>query len=150
MEGVKSLSAVVTPIATTIPSKIKEDVTIPEVETIDIHQAKDLITSTHRYLDVRTTEEYNNGHLDVENALNIPYLFITPQGRVKNPEFLEQVLAACKKDDHLVVGCQSGIRSLSASVELLNSEFKHVKNMGGGYAAWVTNGLLVKKHEAEL
>ena len=88
----------------------------------------------------RTVEEFKKGHADVENILNIPYLFTTPEGtyiisgsvfwfvwdinifcpgsrtsvkmiwvwvwisgRVKNPEFLEQVQFACSKEDHLIV-----------------------------------------------
>ena len=27
--------------------------------------------------------------------------------------------------------------------------FKHAKNMGGGYAAWLENGFVVKKREEE-
>ncbi|RZC66704.1 hypothetical protein C5167_010398 [Papaver somniferum] len=120
--------------------------TTDTVVTIDVHKTKELVShSGHRYLDVRTTEEFNKGHVDVENPLNIPYMFNTPQGRVKNPEFLEQVTSACNKDDHLIVGCQSGVRSLDASADLLKAEFKHVSNMGGGYAAWMQNGLAVKK-----
>ncbi|MCL7034717.1 hypothetical protein MKW94_005524 [Papaver nudicaule] len=116
------------------------------VVTIGVHKTKELVThSGHRYLDVRTTEEFNKGHVDIENPLNIPYMFSTPQGRVKNPQFIEQVISACNKDDHLIVGCQSGVRSLDASADLLKAEFKHVSNMGGGYAAWMQNGLAVKK-----
>eukprot|EP00262_Sarcandra_glabra_P015090 TRINITY_DN457_c0_g1_i1.p1 TRINITY_DN457_c0_g1~~TRINITY_DN457_c0_g1_i1.p1 ORF type:complete len:128 (-),score=17.95 TRINITY_DN457_c0_g1_i1:206-589(-) len=118
------------------------------VVTVDVHGAKDLIGSGHSYLDVRTAEEFKKGH--VENALNVAYMFNTPEGRVKNPQFLEQVLAVCRKHDHIVVGCQSGVRSLHASVDLLNADFKHVSNMGGGYAAWVEKGFAVKKPEIEL
>ncbi|XP_010266801.1 PREDICTED: thiosulfate sulfurtransferase 18-like [Nelumbo nucifera] len=122
-----------------------------EVVTIDVHAAKDLLRSRHhRYLDVRTTEEFNNGHVDVENPLNIPYMLFTAEGRVKNPHFVEQVLAACSKDDHLVVGCLSGVRSLHASTELIKADFKHVSNMGGGYTAWVEKGFAVKKPKEEL
>ncbi|KAM7520073.1 hypothetical protein LguiB_019035 [Lonicera macranthoides] len=122
-----------------------------DITTVDVVAAKNLIFSAnHRYLDVRTKEEFKKGHVDVENALNIPYMFNTPEGRVKNPQFLEQVLAACSKDDHLLVGCQSGVRSLYATTDLLKAEFKHVYNMGGGYLAWVENGLAVKKPTAEL
>ncbi|RWR92315.1 rhodanese-like domain-containing protein 19, mitochondrial isoform X2 [Cinnamomum micranthum f. kanehirae] len=118
------------------------------VETVDVHAAKDLIRSSHLYLDVRTAEEFKQGHL--ENALNVPYMFSTPQGRVKNPEFLEQVSSVCQKDDHIVVGCQSGVRSLQASVDLLSADFKNIKNMGGGYAAWVKKGFTVEKPKVEL
>ncbi|KAI3451422.1 hypothetical protein Pfo_008087 [Paulownia fortunei] len=120
-----------------------------EVITVDVYAAKNLLNQGHRYLDVRTEEEFKNGH--VEYALNIPYMFNTPEGRVKNPKFMDQVLAVCGKEDHLVVGCQSGVRSEYATIDLLDAEFKHVYNMGGGYTAWVGNGFAVKKsHPVEL
>lgn len=88
--------------------------------------------------------------MNVENPLNIPYMFNTPEGRVKNPKFLEQVQAACTKDDRLVVGCQSGVRSLHATADLLKADFKNVCNMGGGYLAWVENGFGVTIPDTEL
>lgn len=112
----------------------------PEITTVDVHVAKDLIRSGHRYVDVRTEEEFKRGHVDVENPLNIPYMFNTPQGRVKNPDFLDQVMSVCDKEDSLLVGCQSGVRSVNATTDLLKADFKNVSNMGGGYLAWVENG----------
>ncbi|KAM7510919.1 hypothetical protein LguiB_009794 [Lonicera macranthoides] len=106
-----------------------------DVVTVDVDAAKDLLNSGHRYLDVRTSEEFNKGHID--NALNVPYMFITQEGRVKNPEFLTQVSSISGRDDHLVVGCNRGGRSIRACADLLNSDYKHVTNMGGGYSAWV-------------
>ncbi|KAF6146312.1 hypothetical protein GIB67_031334 [Kingdonia uniflora] len=88
-----------------------------DVVTVDVHQAKDLVLSGHRYIDVRKP---------LEHSLHVN----TPQGRVKNPSFLEQILSSCKKDDHL--GCQSGVRSVYASYDLLNADFRYVSNMGGG------------------
>ncbi|WMV16614.1 hypothetical protein MTR67_009999 [Solanum verrucosum] len=119
-----------------------------EVVTVDVHAARQLIQSGHRYLDVRTEEEFKKGHVD--NSLNIPYMFNTPRGRVKNPKFIEQVSSACDKEEKLLVGCQSGVRSLYATTDLLNAEFKHVSNMGGGYLAWVENGFAVNKPQDEL
>nr|XP_043630626.1 protein HIGH ARSENIC CONTENT 1, mitochondrial isoform X1 [Erigeron canadensis] len=112
--------------------------TVEDVVTIDVHVAKDLLNSGHRYLDVRTNEEFNKSHAD--NALNIPYMFITQEGRVKNPEFIAQVSSLCDKEDSLIVACNSGGRSLKASIDLLTAGYKNVKNMAGGYSAWVDNG----------
>ncbi|XP_024986982.1 rhodanese-like domain-containing protein 17 [Cynara cardunculus var. scolymus] len=115
-----------------------------QIITIDVVKANDLLRNGgYRYLDVRTEEEFKKGHVDFDDALNIPYMFNTSQGRVKNPNFMEQVLPVCTKDDHLIVGCQSGVRSVYATTDLLNAGFKHVYNMGGGYLAWVENGLPV-------
>ncbi|KAL0350438.1 UNVERIFIED_CONTAM: Thiosulfate sulfurtransferase 18 [Sesamum radiatum] len=123
---------------------IKKSSAGAEVITVDVVAAKDLLHhALYRYLDVRTEEEFKNGH--VENALNIPYMFNTPKGRVKNPKFVDQVLAVSGKEDHLLVGCQSGVRSVYATTDLLEAEFKHVCNMGGGYIAWIGNGFAVKK-----
>ncbi|XP_038901855.1 protein HIGH ARSENIC CONTENT 1, mitochondrial [Benincasa hispida] len=119
-----------------------------DVVTVDVRVAKDLLQKGHLYLDVRTVEEYNKGH--VENALNVPYMFFTPEGRVKNPDFLAQVMSILKKEDHLVVACNSGGRGLRACVDLLNVGFEHVNNMGGGYSAWVDSGFAGDKPPEEL
>ncbi|KAK7309365.1 hypothetical protein RJT34_06029 [Clitoria ternatea] len=111
--------------------------------TIDVHQAKALIQTGSLYLDVRTVEEFQNGHVDAVNILNIPYMLNTPNGKVKNPDFLKEVSLACNKEDHLIVGCQLGMRSLSATTDLLSDGFKNVKDMGGGYVDWVKNKLPV-------
>ncbi|KAJ7953138.1 Rhodanese-like domain containing protein [Quillaja saponaria] len=120
-----------------------------EVTTIDVQTAKDLMKSGYGYLDVRTVEEYEKGHVDAEKIFNIPYLFNTPEGRVKNSDFLKLVSSSCNKEDHLVVGCQSGVRSLSATADLLGNGFKDVSNMGGGYIAWVENGFPVQKPQKQ-
>ncbi|KAK6946417.1 Rhodanese-like domain [Dillenia turbinata] len=114
-----------------------------DVVAVDVHKAKDLLSSGHLYLDVRTVDEFNKSH--IENALNVPYIFITQEGREKNPDFIAQVSSICKKDHHLVVGCQSGGRSSCACVDLLNAGFKHVTNMEGGYSSWVDNILTSEK-----
>ncbi|KAF3796429.1 Rhodanese-like domain-containing protein 19 [Nymphaea thermarum] len=115
------------------------------IVTVNVHAAKDLIASGHRFLDVRTKEEFSNGHL--ENSINVPFLFFTPQGREKNPQFLEEVSSICCKDDHIVVSCQTGNRGSMACTALLSADFKNVKNMGGGFEAWESNGFELKKPE---
>ncbi|XVF59789.1 hypothetical protein PTKIN_Ptkin07bG0304200 [Pterospermum kingtungense] len=119
----------------------------PEVVTIGVHEAKKLLHSGYAYIDVRTVEEYRKGHVDADKILNIPYMFNTPEGRVKNPEFLKEVSSVFKEDDLLIVGCQSGVRSLSATADLLEIGFKNVSDMGGGYLAWLKNGLPIKEEE---
>eukprot|EP00257_Ricinus_communis_P021636 XP_015581169.1 thiosulfate sulfurtransferase 18 isoform X2 [Ricinus communis] len=92
-----------------------------EVVTVDVKAAKGLLESDYVYLDVRTVEEFKKGHVHAEKILNIPYMFNTPEGRVKNPKFLQEVSAVCKEEDHLVVGCQSGVRSLYATADMLGA-----------------------------
>ncbi|KAA0041151.1 rhodanese-like domain-containing protein 19 [Cucumis melo var. makuwa] len=94
---------------------------------VDVQVAKDLLEKGHLYLNVKTVEEDNKGH--VENALNVSYMFLTPEGvnkwsstcRVKNPDFLAQATSILKKEDHIVAACNSGGRGLHACVDLLNA-----------------------------
>jgi hypothetical protein len=56
-----------------------------EVVTVDVLTASELKQQPQedekqmwKYLDVRTEEEMAKGHL--HNSLNVPYMFVTPQG----------------------------------------------------------------------
>ncbi|KAG5123626.1 hypothetical protein JHK82_030363 [Glycine max] len=120
-----------------------------KVVTIDVRAAKSLIQTGSIYLDVRTVEEFKKGHVYADNVLNIPYMLNTPKGKVKNGDFLKEVSSACNKEDHLVVGCQSGVRSLYATADLLSDGFKNAKDMGGGYVDWVKNKFPVNIPEAK-
>lgn len=114
------------------------------VTTVDVVTAASELQQEKqvKYLDVRTEEEMSKGHL--HGSLNVPYMFLTPQGsREKNPEFVEQVASLFTKDQHILVGCQSGKRSELACIDLLAAGFRNVKNVGGGYLAWVDNGFPV-------
>ncbi|CAM0146294.1 unnamed protein product [Urochloa decumbens] len=115
------------------------------VTTVDVAAARELISPAggHRYLDVRTEEELRRlGHLvEVDSSLNVPYMFVTSQGsRVKNAQFVEQVASLFTKDEQVVLGCQSGKRSELACIDL---QAANVKNMGGGYLAWLDHGFPV-------
>ncbi|KMT01417.1 hypothetical protein BVRB_9g214260 [Beta vulgaris subsp. vulgaris] len=109
-----------------------------EAKGVDVYTAKGLLATGYRYLDVRTNEEFEKGH--VEGALNIPYMFITEEARVKNPNFIGQVLEVCKKEDHLVVACNKGGRGLKATIDLQHEGFEDVANIEGGYSAWIDAG----------
>ncbi|ESR35867.1 protein HIGH ARSENIC CONTENT 1 [Citrus sinensis] len=111
-----------------------------DVASVDVHAAKDLLGSGHRYLDVRTTAEFKKGHVD--KALNAPYI-----KSEKNPEFLTQVASLCKKEDPSIVVCNSGGRALRACVDLRNA---HVTKLEGGYSAWVDEGVPGDKPLEEL
>ncbi len=75
-------------------------------------------------LDVRTKEEFNEGHLS--GALNIDFL---------QDNFAEQVHMLNKKKT-LYVYCKSGNRSAKAAKILIDEGFKHVINLEGGITAW--------------
>ncbi|OAY81563.1 Thiosulfate sulfurtransferase 18 [Ananas comosus] len=107
----------------------KPPTSVEDIVTIDAREARDLLRSGYQYLDVRMWEDFEKGH--VEGARNVPfYTSVTPQGKLKNENFIEQVESLYGKDENLIVGCRSGIRSKLATLDLLNAGFKNVKNMG--------------------
>ena len=75
-------------------------------------------------LDVRTSEEYLEGHL--AEALLID---------VKGEAFLDKARKALPKDKTIAIYCRSGRRSAHAA-ELLAAEGFKVVNLKGGILAW--------------
>ncbi|KAA2218481.1 rhodanese-like domain-containing protein [Maribacter flavus] len=75
-------------------------------------------------LDVRTPEEYAQGHLD--NSLNINWF---------DADFAQQV-EGIDKDETIYVYCKVGGRSAKAQEKLKSLGYKNVVNLEGGYDAW--------------
>ncbi|GFY87798.1 hypothetical protein Acr_05g0014370 [Actinidia rufa] len=107
--------------------------------SVPVRVAHELLQAGHRYLDVRTSEEFSGGH--AIGAINVPYMFKVGSGMSKNHDFLEQVLSHFGKDDEIIIGCLSGKRSLMAATDLISAGFTGVTDIAGGYAAWAQNGL---------
>jgi len=85
------------------------------------------IKADHVLVDVRTTEEFNSGHLP--NAINIPLHQL--QGRVSEVPTGKPV----------VVVCATGNRSQTGSSILVRSGFTEVYNLKGGTMSWMMQGL---------
>ncbi|OIV92667.1 hypothetical protein TanjilG_18018 [Lupinus angustifolius] len=85
--------------------------------SVPVRVAYELLLAGHKYLDVRTQEEFNAGH--AIDAVNIPYMFKAGSGMTKNPDFVKEVSSHFRKDDEILVGCQLGKRSMMAANNLL-------------------------------
>ncbi|KAJ9172605.1 hypothetical protein P3X46_015822 [Hevea brasiliensis] len=107
--------------------------------SVPVRVAHELLLAGHRYLDVRTPEEFSAGH--VVGAINIPYMYRVGSGMSKNPKFLEQVSSHFGKYDEIIVGCQSGKRSMMAATDLLAVGYTAITDVAGGFTAWTQNGL---------
>ncbi|XWS20893.1 hypothetical protein CRYUN_Cryun30bG0008300 [Craigia yunnanensis] len=110
--------------------------------SVSVKVAYELFQAGHRYLDVRTYDEFNAGHPPA--AINIPYYHMFKNGgeeMLKNSKFLEEVSSEFGKEEKIIVGCKSGRRSLMAATDLLAAGFTHVIDVAGGYTAWKENGL---------
>jgi rhodanese-related sulfurtransferase len=105
------------------------------VENIGPEKAKDILDSDSNaiYIDVRTEQEFNNGH--VPKSINIPVVWPDPATlRMQpNPDFVQVVSAHFGKDKRIIVGCQAGGRSQFAAGLLAQEGFQNVCNMQGGF-----------------
>ncbi|MBL0047017.1 MAG: FAD-dependent oxidoreductase [Bacteroidetes bacterium] len=73
-------------------------------------------------LDVRTPEEFAQGH--IEKAINLPL------------DELRDKLDSLAKDKNYFIYCQAGLRGYLAQRILVQNDFKRVKNLSGGYRLW--------------
>jgi rhodanese-related sulfurtransferase len=90
---------------------------------VSSEEAKQLIDNKDVVvLDVRTPEEYQEGH--IPNAILIPL------------QELENKLNELDKKDHYLVVCRSGNRSAQASEVLTSNSFANIYNMSGGMNNW--------------
>jgi rhodanese-related sulfurtransferase len=95
---------------------------------VDVGEARDLIVEKADLviLDVRTTPEFDSGHL--EGAINIPV------------EELSQRLSELNQKDELLVYCRTGNRSTTAVRILRENGYDRIYHMDGGIAAWNAAG----------
>jgi rhodanese-related sulfurtransferase len=84
-------------------------------------------------LDVRTPEEYKEGHL--KNAVLMNYYDDNFSGQV----------SALDKNKAVYVYCRSGKRSSGAQKVMLGQGFKSVVNLDGGILSWQQSGLPIEK-----
>jgi rhodanese-related sulfurtransferase len=129
------------------------------VKQIDPQQTQSILQQDGNavYLDVRTAEEFANGH--VPGAVNIPAMLPDPVSRrmAPNPNFVDAVLAGYPKDKKIICGCQMGGRSQFAADQLTQAGFSDVSNMQGGFGGakdpmgrviapgWLQSGFPVEK-----
>ena len=108
-----------------------------DIRRIDPEEARQLLDSQegYTYLDVRSEEEFAQGH--VPGAVNIPVATSNPLGAglVANPDFNRQVAEQLDKDSKIITACLRGGRSLKASMMLTAEGYTGIVDMLGGYDA---------------
>ena len=104
------------------------------VKTLTVEEFAQYITQEGvQLLDVRTPEEYAEGHLD--GAVMIDY---------KADGFVEKAEAQLQKDKPVALYCRGGRRSHLAAELLHKAGFQQLVELGGGITAWNEAGQPVK------
>lgn len=92
---------------------------------------KEIKSDSFQLVDVRTPQEYAEGHID--GALNI---------NVQSDDFKDMAQRNLSKDSTVLVYCRSGLRSLDAAEMLTVLGYK-VVNLKGGIIEWKEEGFPV-------
>lgn len=92
---------------------------------------KEIKAGSVQLLDVRTLQEYAEGHID--GALNI---------NIQSDDFRQRAEKELSKDSTILVYCRSGRRSMEAAEMLTKLGYK-VVNLKGGIIEWKGDGLPV-------
>lgn len=98
---------------------------------ISTDEAERLLNDEVPFVDVRTPEEFGDGH--VPGAINVPISFQRATGMVDNPDFLRVIESLFDKDSPLIVACKAGGRSARAAGLLENAGFQSIYDMTAGF-----------------
>ena len=108
---------------------VEADIEKGKVNNISAEKAYEIISNndgTYFLLDVRSQEEYKEGH--IKDSVLIPV------------SDLKARLAEVPEDRVILVYCRSGSRSLTAANILIENGFSSVFNMEGGITDWINKG----------
>jgi rhodanese-related sulfurtransferase len=104
--------------------------------TIGTDQAKTMIESGTRVVDVRRPEEWNRGHIAEAELVTIDGIYTFGKG-------LQSLNLS--QDEDLIFVCASGQRSAMASEIASLVGFKHVYNLANGMNGWVNRGYPIER-----
>ena len=96
----------------------------PKVEVLEKPKYQALVEKGYIIIDVRTPEEYAEGH--IQGALNI---------NVKSESFVTEI-ENLSKSDTLLVYCRYGRRSLYAAQVMVSFGFQKIYDLEGGFLNW--------------
>ncbi|MFD0976051.1 rhodanese-like domain-containing protein [Salinimicrobium gaetbulicola] len=101
----------------------------PYFKVMDVDKYEQAVARKNvQLVDVRTAEEYKEGH--IKGAKNIDFFA---------DDFLKQ-FRSFDKEEPLYLYCRSGNRSAKASKQLSDAGFKNIIDLKGGYKAWKAAG----------
>ena len=124
MTGKSLLAALALGLATLLGTPALAQAAAPTVPLIEPAQVRGLVSLGGKLtiVDVRTPEEFAQGHLD--NAILMPL------------DTLPNTFSSLPKTGKLVIYCRSGHRSAKAVQFLIEHGYSNAVSMNGGYIAW--------------
>jgi rhodanese-related sulfurtransferase len=110
---------------------VYEEGKVNPISVDDVYNIVSINDSSYYILDVRTKEEFSQGHINGAKLIPVSEL----EGR----------LGELPKDKPIIIYCRTGGRSLKAATILVDNGFKAVFNMEDGIVDWKNKGYPVVK-----
>ena len=112
---------------------IRQEVYPMSYENVDPSQAQELLDGgeDYTYVDVRSIPEFENGH--PAGAVHVPLMHREHDQMVPNMDFLRICELNFDHGARLIIGCQSGARSLRAAEALVAAGYEGIVHMDGGF-----------------
>jgi rhodanese-related sulfurtransferase len=102
-----------------------------DIKRISPQEASEKMATGWTYVDVRTVEEFEDGH--PAGAVNVPIALAGAGGMEANPDFVRVMKAAFTPDAKIVVGCKAGGRSMRAAQMLVGEGFTNIIDQRAGW-----------------
>src|SRR5690606_8215160 len=97
-----------------------------QAQNIEANKLAEKLKKQPLLIDVRTTEEYNEG--TILGAMNL---------NLNSSDSFLKLTEHIEKDREIILFCQSGVRSNEAYEQLKSDGFKNVSQLEGGYERWL-------------
>jgi rhodanese-related sulfurtransferase len=101
------------------------------IKRVSPKEALALLAEGYIYVDVRSEQEFAEGH--PAGAYNVPIMHLGGGGMTPNPRFTEVMRARFPVDAKIVVGCKAGGRSLRAANVLVGEGYTRVVDQRAGW-----------------
>jgi rhodanese-related sulfurtransferase len=102
-----------------------------DIKRISPQEASDKLAEGWTYVDVRTVEEFADGH--PAGAVNVPVMHASGGAMAPNADFIRVMSAAFAKDAKIICGCKTGGRSMRAAQMLVGEGFTNVLDQRAGW-----------------
>jgi rhodanese-related sulfurtransferase len=131
---------------------------VSQVPRVSPTEAQELIRQGYTYVDVRSEREFVEGH--PAGAFNIPLMHAGIDRLEDNPDFMDVVRGVFSHQDRLLIGCRSGVRSLTAAGLLEADGYQQLAELREGFKGtrddfgrvvpgWLQQGLPVEQGSPE-
>lgn len=99
---------------------------VAQSSIVSVEEFKTLVLNKDvQLVDVRTQEEFNEGHID--DAINIDFF---------EQDSFAQKFASFDKEKPIYIYCKVGGRSQQSAIILMELGFKEIIDLKGGYDVW--------------